>query len=103
MGAYKNNAQRNAMLLRLVNILDKHGETVEGKFEVGIDQNGDMMFTSSSEAAKKRFLRDFYGLTSTNKLDDAQGKYPSNITAREVFEEMKKHRLVKGGAKSSLP
>ena len=87
VGAYKNNAQRNAMLLRLVNILDKHGETVEGKFEVGIDQNGDMMFTSSSEAAKKRFLRDFYGLTSTNKLDDAQGKYPSNITAREVFEE----------------
>lgn len=87
VGAYKNNAQKNAMLLRLVNILDKHGETVEGKFEVAIDANGDMVFTSSSEAAKKRFLRDFYGLTSTNKLDDAQGKYPSDVTAREVFEE----------------
>ena len=25
------------------------------------------------------------------------------LLSREVFEEMKKHRLVKGGAKSSLP
>lgn len=87
VGAYKNNAQRNAMLLELVRILDKHGETVEGKFEVGIDQNGDMVFTSSSDAAKKRFLRDYYGLTSTNKLTDSRGKYPVDVTPREVFEE----------------
>lgn len=87
VGAYKNNAQRNAMLLELVKILDKHGETVEGKFEVGIDQNGDMVFTSSSDAAKKRFLRDYYGLTSTNKLTDSRGKYPVDVTPREVFEE----------------
>lgn len=87
VGAYKNNAQKNAMLLELVRILDKHGETVEGKFEVGIDQNGDMVFTSSSDAAKKRFLRDYYGLTSTNKLTDSRGKYPVDVTPREVFEE----------------
>ena len=34
---------------------------------------------------KKRFLLNFYGISS-QQLDDDTGKYPSNITAREAFE-----------------
>lgn len=90
VGAYKKNAQRNSMLLKLIRILEKHEESVEGKFEVAIDINGDMIYTTSSDAAKKRFLRDYYGLTSVNKLDDDAGKYPSYVTAKDVFEKKKK-------------
>ena len=89
-GAYTKNQTRNAMLYELVGILDKHGESVQGKFEVTIDNNGEMVYTSSSEAARKRFLRDLYGLTSVDKLDDPSGNYPSAITARELFEKKKK-------------
>ena len=86
-GAYKTTADQNAMYLRLVRILEKHGETVQGKFEVALDSNGDMIYTSSSEAARKRFLRDYYGLKSVEELDDEDNKYPSAISARELFEK----------------
>lgn len=85
-GVYKNASDRNNMYLRLVRILEKHGETIQGKFEIAIDPNGDMVYTSSSEAARKRFLRDYYGLKNVDQLDDEKGKYPSNLKARELFE-----------------
>lgn len=88
-GAYRKNQDKNLMLLNLIRVLEKHGETVEGKLEVTIDQNGDMVFTTSSEAARKRFLRDYYGLTSVDKLDDPDGKYPSAVSARDIFEQLK--------------
>ena len=96
-GAYRKNQDKNLMLLNLIRVLEKHGETVEGKLEITIDQNGDMVFTASSEAARKRFLRDYYGLTSVDKLDDPDGKYPSNVSARDIFEQLKdeKHYDIK--------
>lgn len=87
VGAYSDEAERNAIIYRLVTILEKHGETVEGSFEVAIGDSGEMEFTSSSRSAKNRFLLNFYGLSTTKDLDDASGKYPSNITAREAFEK----------------
>lgn len=87
IGAYKTTADQNAMYLRLVKILEKHGETVQGKFEVAIDTNGEMVYTSSSESSRKRFLRDYYGLKKVEELDDKDGQYPSAITARELFEQ----------------
>ena len=96
-GAYRKNQDKNLMLLNLIRVLEKHGEPVEGKLEITIDQNGDMVFTASSEAARKRFLRDYYGLTSVDKLDDPNGKYPSNVSARDIFEQLKdeKHYDIK--------
>ncbi len=91
-GAYRDNQSRNLMLYKLIEILDKHGETVEGKLEIAIDDNGDLVYTTSSEAARKRFLRDFYGLTSVDLLDDEKGKYPSNVTAEEVFNQLRGER-----------
>lgn len=88
-GDYPKSADMNAMLLKLVRILNRHGYEVQGDFQVALDENGEMFFTSSSENARKRFLRDFYGLKSVDGLDDEKGKYPSDITAREAFEKRK--------------
>ena len=85
-GAYKNSVARNNMYLKLVQILEKHGESIQGKFEIALDSNGDMVYTSSSEAARKRFLRDYYGLKKVEELDDEKGRYPSNLSPRELFE-----------------
>lgn len=84
-GAYPGNSI-NYMLLDLIHILNRHGYQVQGKLELGLDADGNMIYTSGSEAARKRFLRDYYGVRSVDELDDALGKYPSNITAREAFE-----------------
>ena len=88
-GDYSTNQERNLMLLKLVRILDAHDETVEGELEITIDQNGEFVYTSSSESARLRFLRDYYGLTSTDQLNGEDGSYPSAVSAREIFEQLK--------------
>ena len=84
-GDYEMANERNRMLLLLVRILNRHGESVEGEFQVGFDSSGEMVFTSASETSKKRFLADLYGLRTIDELDDPEGKYPSDITAKELF------------------
>lgn len=84
-GAYPKSEQMNAMLYRLVEILDKHNESVVSDFPIAFDTNGQLTLTFVSDSAKKRFLRDWYGLTSVDSLDDKDGKYPSNISAQELF------------------
>ncbi len=95
-GTYKGNQAMNQMIYQLVKILEKHGETIESHLDLGFDTEGNLIYTSSSEAARKRFLRDYYGLTSVNKLDDDDGKYPSAVTARELFDQImtKRYDLV---------
>lgn len=92
-GAYSTDQDMNSMLLRLVQILDKHGVDVEGKFEVGMDENGELFYTSYSETSRLGFLRDIYGLRYIDDLkeewDDDLGKYASKVTARELFEKKK--------------
>ncbi len=46
---------RNAMIYRLVSILERRGEKIDGKFEIALDENGQMYFTSTSNAAKSVF------------------------------------------------
>ena len=84
-GDYETANERNRMLLLLVRILNRHGENVEGEFQVGFDPSGEMVFTSASETSRKRFLADLYGLRTIDELDDPEGKYPSDITAKELF------------------
>ena len=55
-------ADRNAMIYRLVTILERRGEKIDGKLEIALDENGQPYFTSTSNAAKKRFLLNFYGI-----------------------------------------
>ena len=89
-GDYTKTNDKNRMLLELVQILNRHGEKVEGEFSIGFDSTGEMVYTTTSESSRKRFIADHYGLKSTSDLDDEDGKYPSDITPRELFEKRKK-------------
>ncbi len=94
-GDYREAADLNAMLLRLVNILDKHNVAIEGKFEVGLDEFGEFYYTSSTETGRLGFLRDIYGykyieeLSEEEHFDKVVGKLPVNVTARELFNRWK--------------
>ena len=90
VGAYNSAQARNLMILELVRILDRHGEHIEGELAIAMDQDGRFVYTTSSENARLRFLRDFYNLRSVDELDDDGGKYRSDVTAEEVFGLMKK-------------
>jgi len=97
-GAYTGNYnERNLMLYRLASMLEKHEVELTTSFYVDIDENGICQFTTKSESARNRFIANVYGVSSS-ELDDAEGKYPSAVTAEELlrkkvsdykFDEMK--------------
>ena len=86
-GYYKKVNDKNNMYYRLVQILRKHDENIEGDFLVAVDENGDFYYTTKSDTARLRFIADMYGLKSLDELDDKAGKYPSNISAQEMVDK----------------
>lgn len=90
-GDYTKSVDKNLMIRRLVNVLRENGENVQGEFKIKLNDNGDYEFNTSSVSSKKAFLRDIYGLKSTEELDDKDGKYPSTISASEVIEKEYKY------------
>ena len=87
-GDYPTGYEKNIMLLRLIEILNKHEEETISDLKLTLDSNGNYAFTVSSEAEKKRFLRDIYGLRSTDELDqegsNGEIQYSSDVTAEDV-------------------
>lgn len=88
-GVFENGYQRNVMLLKLIPILEKHGETLITPLSIALDENGNFQYTTSTEEEKRRFLRDVYGLKSVDELDDEKGEHPSSISAGDLFEMLK--------------
>lgn len=86
-GEYRKALQRNQMYYRLIRILNAHGETVTGRLEIGLNENNEFYYTSANEEARKRFLRDFYGLKRVSELTGDGGKYPSEISAEELLNK----------------
>ena len=86
-GYYKKVNDKNNMYYRLVQILRKHDEKIDGDFLVAVDENGEFYYTTKSDSARLRFIADMYGLKTTDELDDKAGKYPSDITAAEMVEK----------------
>ena len=86
-GSYSDYNERNNMLYRLALILEKHNVSVDSRFEVELSDDGSFNYTSSSEAARKRFVAGVYGV-NTSALDAADDKgniqYPADITAEEA-------------------
>ncbi len=80
-GSYENGYVRNLMLIRLIGILDKHGETVEHSIPLYYDENGILRESFTSEAARLRFLRDMYGRKSVDELKDEE----KNTTAEQIL------------------
>lgn len=89
---YKNNAERNAMILKLINIIEKNGYELELDFAIeknenyvepaeGEESDSEPVQFNISGNALLRFKKNAYGLTSVSKLNDEQ----INATALDVF------------------
>ena len=89
-GAYKSYNERNLMLFKLATILEKHNVNIVTRFEVALNEDGTFRFTTTSESARRRFIANVYG-TSSSELDKAdengEVKYPSSMTAEEAFRK----------------
>ena len=89
-GSYTDYNDRNLMLYKLAAILEKHNAEISSKFEIDIDDAGNMYFTSSGNAAKRRFLTSLYNCKA-DQLDraDSSGeiKYPTDIAAYDAFRK----------------
>ena len=71
-GSYANGYVRNLMLIRLIRILDEHGEKIEQTIPIYYDENGQLQENFSSDAARLRFLRDMYGKKSADELTEEE-------------------------------
>ena len=86
-GEYKTVEERNLMLYKLLKILNANGEEIIGNLKIGLNNDGSYYYTTNNEDAKKRFLKEFYGLARVDELDDPQGRYPSNVSADELMSK----------------
>lgn len=89
IGVLRKDVDWNRMLYELVSILDKHGETAQGSLELMLDHNSEVVYSTKSEDARKRFLRDLYGKKSVEELTGRDGDAPADVTARELFDKLK--------------
>ncbi|MBQ5951785.1 MAG: penicillin-binding protein [Lachnospiraceae bacterium] len=91
-GAYANGYEKNLMILRLLDVLDRHSVRVISDLKIGVDSAGRYVFTSSGEEEHKRFLRDVYGLTTVRDLDqpkaDGTVRYSTAATPDEIVQMM---------------
>ena len=85
-GAYSGDYnERNLMLYRLANILEKHQVTISSAFYVKLNEDGTLEYTTKSESARKRFIANVYGISAS--LLDSEEKYRSDLTAEQAFHK----------------
>lgn len=95
-GAFESGYERNKMLIELIDILDSHGETIDSAFPMAIDENGRLIFTTSSESEKTTLLKNIYGMTSEDTFDMVNSKgevYNKSDPTPEEFLAMAKHKF----------
>ena len=90
-GQCKSVSEKNSLFIKLVQILNQHGNKVSGKLEIAVNERGEMYFTSTSEISHKRFLCNIFGLKSPEQLTGPNGKFPSDISAEELFRDRYRH------------
>ncbi len=90
-GTYPTGYEKNKMLLQLIRILDDYEVSTVNAVPLAIQDDGTVVFTTTSESEHRAFLRDYYGLTTANNLDiyndDGELINRSDITAQEVYED----------------
>ena len=84
-GSYADGYERNLMILRLIAILEEHGETVLQSIPLALDEAGQLTTTFSSEASRLRFLRDIYGLRNVSDLTQEQ----RDSTAWDIYQHFR--------------
>ena len=83
----KGSIELNNIIHNTIKIIEKNGDKVSNDFSLIIDDNGELAFSTTTENAKLRFLRDAYGVTSIAALDE-NGKNLSDSTPEELFNYM---------------
>ena len=78
------NAQKNEMIVKLLDILSEHGYEPEMTFAIEQDEYGKLRFNVSGNA-ELRFKKNAYGLQRISDLTDEQ----KNATAEEVYDFLK--------------
>ena len=84
-GDYRNGYEKNIMLLQLIGILNRHGETISTDVPITLDEAGEFHYTVSGNSLL-RFLRDMYGLRTTKDFTESK---PADTTAKDAFLYMK--------------
>ena len=83
--AITSNDQRNAIILHLINIIEKNGGTLDNEFYITQDENGEFEFTITGSALT-RFKENAYAyVLDNNKLTEEQ----RDATAEEVYDFLK--------------
>lgn len=89
-GDYKDGYEKNNMLLKLIDILDRHETPVTSFIPIELNADGSFEY-NCSESARLRFLRDMYGLRSVDELkEDTSGKTDANLPAEGAFQYLYK-------------
>lgn len=78
------NETLNAMLNKIIHIIEKNGDSINIDFGLAMDEKGNVSFTKEGNALKS-FKRDVYALSSVKDLSKEQ----LNATAEEVFEYLR--------------
>lgn len=79
------NQEKNAMLYKLIKLLEKYGNEIEYEFGIAMDENGNLYFNLKDEKAELRFKRDVYGHRSVDEVT----KEEKNASAEEVFNYLR--------------
>lgn len=84
VGAYDNNDDRNAMLHRLIQIIEENGGSLATEFYIRQNKKGELQFTVSDNA-ELRFKKNAYAKKSVEELTEEE----RNATASEVYEHLR--------------
>lgn len=80
-GLLRTNAEKNAMIYKLIQILNEHGVSLDMSFGIEFDENGELVFNQTGNALL-RFKKNAYGRKSTNDLTEEE----RNADAQAVYE-----------------
>jgi len=70
-GLLRTNADKNAMIYKLIKILEKHNVSLDISFGIELDEEGKLVFNQTGNALL-RFKKNAYGRKSTNDLTDEE-------------------------------
>lgn len=83
-GVLTTNEEKNAMIYRLIKIIEENGGTLNDDFFILMDKDGNLSFKSTG-SAELRFKRDVFSLSSIDQLEKEQ----EEATAEQMFHYMR--------------
>lgn len=83
-GLYKTNDEKNAMIHRIIGIIEDNAGTIVNDFNIDLDQSGELKFNVEGNSLL-RFKREVYSLSNSQNLSEKQ----MAATAEDVFEYLR--------------